>query len=377
MLNSFLIALTTFGLSVNAVTLNKHLLDSSKYPNAKCNDGTMSGFYFTAGTSNTWIIQHQGGGWCYSEASCLARSGDLISSKNWPATHSLTNGILSSTVPGFDTANKVYVYYCTSDGYIGNVSASTNNFNFEFRGHEVVSAVYSTLTNDFGMGSQPNTQVLYSGCSAGARGMLFNVQYLAKLLAANPNISRYGFLFDSGFYLDIDTFSPTATSFRDQAKGIYALAQLNTTIDPDCIAKFGQELGWKCALATYYVPFITAPYLLHSFLYDLFQLSTDMSLPSGAYPNTTQELAYAEMFRGITTQNVTADFVPQNGFQSAILPACYAHCSTEDSRWNTVQANGVTLEQAVASWFLNEATVSPLIVESCSGFNCGYNCPAL
>ena len=53
-------------------------------------DGSPYGVFFSpsqSGRSTKWTISIEGGGWCYNEASCLARSkGALGTSKAWPKT---------------------------------------------------------------------------------------------------------------------------------------------------------------------------------------------------------------------------------------------------------------------------------------------------
>jgi len=50
---------------------------------------TVSGFYFQPSTtgSTKWTISIEGGGWCYDEQECLARSKMALgSSKGWAKT---------------------------------------------------------------------------------------------------------------------------------------------------------------------------------------------------------------------------------------------------------------------------------------------------
>ena len=63
------------------------LLSSTKYPDARCLDGTMAGYYVgpTSGNNQSrWIIHLQGGGWCTSLDDCAARAGTHYgSSRSW------------------------------------------------------------------------------------------------------------------------------------------------------------------------------------------------------------------------------------------------------------------------------------------------------
>lgn len=70
---------------------------------ALCLDGTPGVYFLSKGKSPTkFILYFEGGGWCGSHdlasttESCYQRSkGDLGSSKNYPATTSIGDGILS------------------------------------------------------------------------------------------------------------------------------------------------------------------------------------------------------------------------------------------------------------------------------------------
>src|SRR3569623_1989952 len=87
-------------LSVDAATLTLHLFNETTFPNARCNDGTCSGYYFRPGTSShTWIVQQQGGGWCYNERTCKDRLADssLVSSKTWKPEISISDGIFNTS----------------------------------------------------------------------------------------------------------------------------------------------------------------------------------------------------------------------------------------------------------------------------------------
>merc|ERR1719498_2071541 len=67
--------------------------------NAKCLDGTPALYYHRKGTgsgANKWFLHQQGGGWCYTEESCVGRSkGALGSTKDDKPTSALNGGYFS------------------------------------------------------------------------------------------------------------------------------------------------------------------------------------------------------------------------------------------------------------------------------------------
>ena len=65
----------------------------------RCLDGTPAIYYHAKGTgsgANKWFIHQQGGGWCYTEESCVGRSKmSLGSTKADPKTRTLNGGYMS------------------------------------------------------------------------------------------------------------------------------------------------------------------------------------------------------------------------------------------------------------------------------------------
>jgi hypothetical protein len=219
----------------------------------------------------------------------------------------------------------------------------------------VVDAVFSTLRQDFGMGSVPNSMVLvsscvpltvgrrrsflnlceradavdgvavvavrdarwccavaalrwqYGGCSAGARGALFSAQHVvSSVLPQLPHPpQRFAVLLDSALWMDAPPFA-NVTSLQEEAALGFAAYGANATVDPACLAEYGtSDTAWKCLYGQYALPFLSKagiPFLLHSFLYDRWQLTSDFGV-SFLYPAsllTAAQLAYAESFRQLT-----------------------------------------------------------------------------
>ena len=113
------------------------------YPDAVCNDGSAAGYAFkrsSGGKANVWLVYLEGGGWCWDEKSCAIRSRDrnyLVSNAGWGAQFAGT-GIQGSdpAQTPFADANLVYIKYCSSDLFVGNVSAADNPIGWHFRGHQ-------------------------------------------------------------------------------------------------------------------------------------------------------------------------------------------------------------------------------------------------
>jgi hypothetical protein len=94
---------------------------------ALCLDGTPAVYYYSKGSSSKMLLYFEGGGWCGNKdlastlESCYQRSKtDLGSSKNYAATISVYDGILSDNSQNyFKDWSKVFIKYCTGTGHQG------------------------------------------------------------------------------------------------------------------------------------------------------------------------------------------------------------------------------------------------------------------
>lgn len=370
------------GVESRVLTMKK--FDLGTYPLGVCNDGTPAGYYFSPSPNNgnDWLLFLEGGGMCFDKDSCLARPSSLTSSKGWTATVN-GGGIFNSSTPELGNMNLVYAPYCSSDAWTGSISANNIPFGFNFRGRDILDAIIGDLVTTHGLGSQSVTNFMFSGCSAGARGALFNLDRLHGVITStipnSKNLAYYGGLLDSAFWMDIQPANASVIPFGTQIQDIYALANSSYALSESCLSQFPTDQQWKCMMGEYAVPYLSYPYLLYAFQYDEFQLTSDFGNPS--VPNKTPaQLAYDEYFRNITRFSAYKDTItPAKTGTAALLPACFKHCNTQDYHFQTLATNGVTLEQATVNWFWNrqckDSTIPSYIVEDCVGFNCGTNCP--
>ena len=95
---SFILGLLlSAGIPATSATLLDLHLYSDTNASLLCNDGSPSGYYFRPATpdadpqsANLWIVQQEGGGWCWDEQSCVDRlryldaaDPSLMSSREW------------------------------------------------------------------------------------------------------------------------------------------------------------------------------------------------------------------------------------------------------------------------------------------------------
>ena len=260
----------------------------ASYPDAVCNDRSDAAYYFTPSDSGAgaqpWVLYMQGGLWCYDAASCSARwasSPVLMSSSSWPATFDEIGGILS-TFPAspWRSANKVFLPYCSSDGWVGNVGASNATFGWAFRGQLIVEATIADLIARHGLGV--GADVLFGGCSAGAVGAMLTIDYVAPMLPAG---SRLRGLLDSGVMLNMPPYNNATVPLQAQTQQLYSLVNPAARVGSACREAFPAE-PWKCLYGAFALQYVQTPYFLNTAQFDSFQLSADLD---GNWPRSPSQ----------------------------------------------------------------------------------------
>jgi hypothetical protein len=139
-----------------------------------------------------------------------------------------------------------------------------------------VYAVFDDLMTSMGLAS--GAQVLFGGCSAGARGALVHLDNIAAWM------NTYGIevrgLLDSGLWIDFQPLTNTGMggTLVNQAEYVYGFANVSSVIPEDCAQAFpGEE--WKCIFPQYRMPFVKTSYFLSASSFDDFQ--TNYGAPYG------------------------------------------------------------------------------------------------
>lgn len=220
-------------------------IPTDTYPNAVCSDGTPGTFYIRPGTTKAdkWMIHMQGGGGCTNYEECADRwcgmqgvySAAKMSS-NWESLifpgggGGVGGGGLLFNTPellytaeaqgarsvasssAFDDWTHVFVYYCSSDGWMGRASDvtmtstadPTKEFTVDARGHTILAIMRKMLRGKGPSGTSwhppalvvPDlddaTEIILTGTSAGAVGAVQTADWFFELL---PN-ARHGLVLD-------------------------------------------------------------------------------------------------------------------------------------------------------------------------------------
>ena len=78
----------------------------------------------------------------------------------------------------FYGAHKAMLGYCSSDGYMGDAAASAATWGWHFRGQKLVFGFVRRLIQAHGLSS--SSTVVFSGGSAGARGVMVLIDLLVR-----------------------------------------------------------------------------------------------------------------------------------------------------------------------------------------------------
>jgi hypothetical protein len=181
-------------------------------PLAICNDGTAAEYYLRANpASSVWLVYLAGGAWCSSPEDCQARwegavypnhdcrlpPGQLeqrcfMSNKDFPEECSKAGMFDSSPENPLADANLVYIPYCSSDAFLGEMAPS-GEVPWHFRGQQIVRATMDELTHTHGMGAGgQDATLLFGGGSAGARGAMAWLDLVPELVSDSVRV--LGFL---------------------------------------------------------------------------------------------------------------------------------------------------------------------------------------
>lgn len=115
------------------------------------------------------------------------------------------NGILSSsatTNPHWYDANHVFIPYCSSDIWSGNAQAPPNQM--AFLGSRIIDEVIKELLKTPSYRFADAKFVLLAGSSAGAAGVMINLDRVAGMIAASGSRADVRGLADSGWILEND-----------------------------------------------------------------------------------------------------------------------------------------------------------------------------
>jgi hypothetical protein len=284
-----------------------------------------------------------------------------------------------SAAPGSDRAfahSRSALTHCApcSDAWIGDVGASNETFGYAFRGRRIIKAALTQMVTQHGMGTvapgwPTKPRLLFGGCSAGARGAMVNLDFVAETLASLNVSMEVSGLLDSAIWLDVAPAVPNTPSLADET---YAAAQLFNASDiygDECAAAMPAGEAWRCLLGQYRMPFLQTPYLANEAQFDSFQLEFN---EGGPPPYNASATAYAVAFQSAMT--AVAQVLPTSVQTSSSMfsAACYKHCVTTNSEFWSIQIKGVSLRDVALAWWNTPLSAPRRVMDTCRGFKCGF-----
>ncbi|KAJ1459435.1 Pectinacetylesterase-domain-containing protein [Pelagophyceae sp. CCMP2097] len=345
-------------------------------PTAVCNDGSPAAYYYRAATAlpQTYLVYLQGGGWCWDAASCAAREAWRKTSDGLSPQVTI-GGIFDEAHSAVAGAHVIFVPYCTSDAFMGDVAASPDSLGMHFRGHRVVEAVFANLVAKRGLGASSGQTVIFGGGSAGARGAMVHLDGISDLVASTARRPEHviGFL-DSPLWVDAPALDPNKASLAETVQMVQKIANV-TQLGAACAAAHEADTSWKCLLGEYRMPYVKSPYVLIASQDDSYQLSYNL----GHFPNASNaaEAAYTAEFAAATAQLVGS--LPPFGLRAAATvfsQRCYDHSTSQTPRFYQESVGGFTMNDALVD-VLDAARAGEAprrFIDDCAGFDCGAGC---
>lgn len=285
-------------------------------PNALCNDGSRAVFYLRPSPrgNSDWLVYFDGGNACYSDASCQSRfitDHSKMSAQTTPADtlerlvggSRPENSILSADPnvnPYWYDFNTVYVQYCSSDSFLGNISKKDIEWftPFDFQGANIARGVFKQLVQDHGMHAANN--VLLTSVSAGSFGALASGNDIFDYLHDHVPAAKFKVWLDSGFWLLNEPtrpgFAPSnceTTNWVDcRIDGCQSRTKqyFNAVHNRECVAAH-PEYTYECAFPEIMWPYIRFPIFVSQQQYDKLQLQ-GAGLPISDQVDTEAGLAF-------------------------------------------------------------------------------------
>ena len=229
----------------------------------------------------------------------------------------------------FAHANKLYLGYCSSDAWSGNAGPTPETFGLFFRGQRIVEAALKYLVVEHGLGSSSSgaQRMLFGGCSAGARGASFTLDYVPSILeraGAAPGKVEVRGLLDSSLWINYPPYgAPVVISLMCQTQAISTFINATGRYGDACRALYPDASeSWKCLFGQYRMPTLTTPYALNEAQFDSFQIDYDMG---GSNPQSPGQVAFALGFGQAMAAQVKALPTPAQTGSGVFSSACLHH----------------------------------------------------
>eukprot|EP00746_Dinoflagellata_sp_MGD_P002486 gnl/MRDRNA2_/MRDRNA2_104849_c0_seq1.p1 gnl/MRDRNA2_/MRDRNA2_104849_c0~~gnl/MRDRNA2_/MRDRNA2_104849_c0_seq1.p1 ORF type:complete len:945 (+),score=161.57 gnl/MRDRNA2_/MRDRNA2_104849_c0_seq1:151-2985(+) len=369
--------------------LTKSMINMQQHPNAKCNDGSPAAFYYGAADAEhqkKWHIHLEGGNWCYDQKSCMGRlltAAKQTGSQYWPAQEDLGGIFEQSSSNPVNGWHHVYVKHCTSDGHMGNAEKNwipsykkgkVIKRPFAFEGQAVVEAVFKELRKK-GLGSESHQEVLMTGCSAGASGVMAHLDRVPSYVDSQhaSTLTVKGLLDAPLWNMPLPAANdPEKVSVSHQQR---LAAKLHNPIGYDECKSASPEDPERCLMSDVRIKHVSTPHIASNTLWDWWNAYNQMSV--GFLPYSDKQMQWLKDAAGKIRQVMTSE--PFGiGKSIKFSSSCHEHCLTQDDLFTSIKvkhkdATAWSLQDTL-SCFLNpncKALEKTQLVDECTSFNCG------
>lgn len=261
----------------------------------------------------------------------------------------------------------MYLTYCSSDLWSGDVAASNATFGYSFRGRRIVRATITALAANFGLGSTLRQRMLFGGCSAGAIGAMSNLDLVAEQVKSLTFPVEVMGLLDAAALVDV---YPAGWPWSPDLLPLQTLMSwLVEVIDPvfpaDCVALYSGSDSWKCMWSSYRLPLVQTPFFTNAVQTDDFFLQFNMD---NLAPSTPAQFSFVQ-----SVQDAYLDLFQQLPLGTGLYsPTCLVHCLMAQATYYQFTVNGQTPGQALSAWYFDKEPTS--VVSACQGWTCTEQC---
>jgi len=362
------------------------LINVTKYPNARCLDGSPGAFYTNLNTDepSSWVFMLQGGGECIAESDCKARSTTALgSSKKMKENYYFNYGIQDTGArnPHFNNASYVMISYCTGDLHMGSVTKpDSTTFDLHFSGSYIVEAVMDTLMTSQTYRLIEASTIVMAGSSAGGLGIVSLLDRVANQLRESGSNADIVGAPEGGFYFFNDNTyhgtNPPPGHFIPWGTDSFPLYYKlwHARVNDGCAAHY-IDTPWRCLVANYSFPFIQTRIFFTEALTDRVVTRLHSGVPDQGPPFTRDEENFLHQWA--STMKSSLQQVVRSSTAGVFAPACWTH-TTFDSIWDNQTWTGIMLNgkprlEYLKNW-INGGNDNK-IIDSCGLVLCNPTCP--
>lgn len=339
----------------------KNVLDLSKYPNARCLDGTPGAYYFSPtptlakGSRHKFYIFKMGGDICLNYQDCLDRSrSDLGSTSSTYGYESIldlagaSNHSITSPHVGFRRDphlnpllwdwNHIYLIYCDGGYYAGSNSTPTyvDGNQIFFNGADIMSAILDDLAEKYELTSA--SDILVGGCSAGGLSTFATADWIFRHAVIPTNARKAG-ISCSGFFLESGS-----QEYYARFPFSYNAMNLTASLSAKCVETI--IYPHNCIIPEASIKFTRTPLFIWNSIFDEWVMHNEYGM------DCTKNEYCVKTSKFLVTRAIFS-FLKNSRQSGGFLDGCEHHC--EDSRTGDVDTiqpiDGAEPLQALSLWY--------------------------